>query len=268
MISQAQLEKKVADYLRKSQLVTDQLGSPITASELQAEMDWMARHTKQPEVLRELFAALWNDPFVIAECLARPILAERLVNDLTTSSESNWIGVLKSDARTRSHSQGPPIGRTRPGASFAKQDDLPPISDAVLWSAMCQGIAFGPYPSVRRISLNAGDEAGATNLHNGAYKLPEVSVPLDCTDDSWTDTTMVNVPDARFYHTAVWTGGEMIIWGGSNSNGGQVNSLNTGGRYSPRYGQLDGYVHPQCAARPKRSHGGVDRGRDDRLGRC
>ena len=34
------------------------------------------------QCLRELFAALGNDPFVIAECLARPALAERLL--------SNW----------------------------------------------------------------------------------------------------------------------------------------------------------------------------------
>jgi hypothetical protein len=39
----------------------------------------MAKHTKQPEVLRELFEALGNDPFVIAECLARPALADRLL---------------------------------------------------------------------------------------------------------------------------------------------------------------------------------------------
>ena len=32
-------------------------------------------------MLRELFAALGNDPFVIAECLARPALAERLLTD-------------------------------------------------------------------------------------------------------------------------------------------------------------------------------------------
>ena len=44
-------------------------------------MDRMAQHTKQPEVLRELFDALGNDPFVIAECLARPALAERLVTN-------------------------------------------------------------------------------------------------------------------------------------------------------------------------------------------
>ena len=44
----------------------------------------MAQHTKQPEVLRELFEALGNDPFVIAECLARPTLAARFVADLPT----------------------------------------------------------------------------------------------------------------------------------------------------------------------------------------
>ena len=41
----------------------------------------MAKHTKQPEVLQELFEALGNDPFVIAECLARPALAERLLTN-------------------------------------------------------------------------------------------------------------------------------------------------------------------------------------------
>ena len=39
--------------------------------QLQAEMDRMAQHTRQPEVLRELFEALGNDPSVIAECLGQ-----------------------------------------------------------------------------------------------------------------------------------------------------------------------------------------------------
>ena len=71
--SQAQLEKKVRGYLRDSQALEDYWHRPITADQLQAEMDRMAQHTRQPEVLRELFAALGNDPFVIAECLARPL---------------------------------------------------------------------------------------------------------------------------------------------------------------------------------------------------
>src|SRR5438477_2331352 len=84
VMSNAQLEKKVSDYLRNSQALEDYWQRPLTAEQLQAEMDRMAKHTKQPEVLRELFEALGNDPFVIAECLSRPALADRLL--------TNWYG--------------------------------------------------------------------------------------------------------------------------------------------------------------------------------
>ena len=82
VITQAQLEKKVADYLRNSQALENYWQAPITPDQLQAEMERIANHTRQPGVLREIFAALRNDPFVIAECLARPVLAERLVTEL------------------------------------------------------------------------------------------------------------------------------------------------------------------------------------------
>ena len=89
VMSQAQIEKKVEDYLRNSQALEDYWQRPITADQLQAEMERMASHTKQPEVLRELFEALGNDPFVIAECLARPVLTERLIADLS-AQRPNW----------------------------------------------------------------------------------------------------------------------------------------------------------------------------------
>jgi hypothetical protein len=89
VMSQAQLEKKVADYLRKSQALEDYWQRPITPERLQAEIDRMAKHTKQPEVLRELFEALGNDPFVIAECLARPALADRLLTSWYAHSNND-----------------------------------------------------------------------------------------------------------------------------------------------------------------------------------
>src|SRR4029079_10580035 len=52
--------------------------------------------------------------------------------------------------------------------------------------------------------------------------------PSECIDDSWTATSTTNAPDGRYYHTAVWTGSEMIVWGGNNGT-----DLNTGGRYNP-----------------------------------
>src|ERR1043165_2351054 len=79
--SDEQIQNKVKEYLQKSESVSDYGLRPITSEQLQTEMDRMAQHSRQPEVLRELFAALGNDPVVIAECLARPVLANRLASD-------------------------------------------------------------------------------------------------------------------------------------------------------------------------------------------
>ena len=53
--------------------------------------------------------------------------------------------------------------------------------------------------------------------------------------DSWAATSTTNAPDARDLHTAVWTGGEMIVWGGAGTSG----EVNTGGRYNP---STDGWM--------------------------
>src|SRR5213594_3478999 len=111
VMSQAQLEKKVADYLHNSQALEDYWQRPITAEQLQAEMDRMAKHTKQPEVLHELFEALGNDPFVIAECLARPELAERLLADWY-SYDQRIHGELKQRAEAELQSK-PAVGQMK-----------------------------------------------------------------------------------------------------------------------------------------------------------
>ncbi len=85
IVSPRQVEHKVEEYLRRSQLVAAQRGWPITGSELQAEMERMASHTRQRETLSELFEALGNDPFLIAECLARPILGLRIASRISAT---------------------------------------------------------------------------------------------------------------------------------------------------------------------------------------
>src|SRR5207302_5814662 len=47
--------------------------------------------------------------------------------------------------------------------------------------------------------------------------------------DSWVSTSTTNAPTRRRYHTAAWTGSEMIVWGGELSG----EYLKTGGRYNP-----------------------------------
>ena len=180
-MTQEQIQQKVEEYLRNSQLLAVQWQRPIKPEQLQAEINRMASHTRQPEVLRELFAALGNDPFVVAECVARPILSERLVGELQVGSN-------------------PPAETESLGSLTAKRET----------------------PSVTTDKMNSG------------YYLPEIASssvenPAVGCVGNWTATSTTDAPDQRAYHTAVWTGTEMIIWGGSNGN----SRLNTGGRYNP-----------------------------------
>jgi len=51
--------------------------------------------------------------------------------------------------------------------------------------------------------------------------------------DSWTPTSTTGAPSARSYHTAVWTGSLMTIWGSNFYDGSNYYYLNTGGQYDP-----------------------------------
>jgi hypothetical protein len=49
--------------------------------------------------------------------------------------------------------------------------------------------------------------------------------------NSWTATSLTGVPSGRAYHTAVWTGSEMIVWGGAVYGSSQ--GTGDGGRFNP-----------------------------------
>jgi N-acetylneuraminic acid mutarotase len=49
--------------------------------------------------------------------------------------------------------------------------------------------------------------------------------------NKWTATSTAGAPTGPLFHTAVWTGGTMIVWGGNNNVLPAV--FNTGGRYDP-----------------------------------
>ncbi|HEU5180978.1 MAG TPA: hypothetical protein VFW45_09305, partial [Candidatus Polarisedimenticolia bacterium] len=81
------LKAKVRDTLWKSAILQEQWHAPVTAPMLQAEMQRLARSTRLPDRLREVFAALHDDPFLIQECLARPLLVDRLARSFFSSDE-------------------------------------------------------------------------------------------------------------------------------------------------------------------------------------
>src|SRR5438552_37953 len=314
VMSQAQIEKKVEDYLRNSQALEDYWQRPITPDQLQAEMERMASHTKQPGVLRELFAALGNDPLVIAECLARPVLAERVITELY-AHDSRFHGELKrrAEAELRTHpsvremkqtsgmytemewiksdsTQDQDKGGAASPEDYAKANgQRRGAEDGVTlnsreWNENVQKLAKdlgdtkasdpsakiktgvlsplredeGHYYAVAvtnkgkdRLKLatvawlkeplrswlaKAETQVPVTMAAVSAnYTLPVISGQSDnsipsvaCTDDTWTPTSTTNAPAGRYEHTAVWTGSEMIVWGGFNGS-----CLNTDGRYNP-----------------------------------
>jgi N-acetylneuraminic acid mutarotase len=47
--------------------------------------------------------------------------------------------------------------------------------------------------------------------------------------DAWSSTLNTGAPSKRVYHTAIWTGTKMVVWGGYNGS----SPLDTGGRYAP-----------------------------------
>ena len=297
VMSQAQLEKKIADYLRKSQALENYWQRPITGEQLQAEMDRMAKNTKQPEVLRELFEALGNDPFVIAECLARPALADRLLRnwyahddrihgDLKQRSEAELLGhssieqmkhlsgayseieSIRSDSRHGQNSSAvghglqlnsrqwdetvqkvagmfgdhplaaivspaktSPITQIRTGVLSAIQEDETRYCATAVFAKTADHlkvgtISWGKEPLEFWLAKAEKEVPSLMASSNGAYTLPEIT-GNGCIEDTWTATA--GAPSPRDYHTAVWTGNEMIVWGGLGI--GVV--LNTGGRYNP-----------------------------------
>lgn len=94
-LSDKDIAAKVEDTLRKSDVLGYYWQRPITGEQLQAEINRMAKSTRKPQMLKELFFALGNNPYLIAECLARPILSDRLIHDFYSYDET-FHGELKN----------------------------------------------------------------------------------------------------------------------------------------------------------------------------
>lgn len=84
VLSLSAVREKVERTLRKSDALEQLYKHKVTPEQLQAEMERMAKGTRQAALLEELWRALDNDPYVIAECLARPLVVERLI--------ASWYG--------------------------------------------------------------------------------------------------------------------------------------------------------------------------------
>jgi len=92
----------------------------------------------------------------------------------------------------------------------------------VLWDQICADAA-----SADPTCADSCGNAGPIHYSSGGR--------YDPVSDSWTPTSTHDSPSARHAHTAVWTGSEMIVWGGATNgqpSGGDI-ATSTGGRYDP-----------------------------------
>jgi len=72
-----------------------------------------------------------------------------------------------------------------------------------------------------------GTNATGSQVYNDGGRYDPVS-------DVWTSLSATNAPAERMGYSAVWTGKEMIVWGGITYNAsGGVTYYNNGGRYDP-----------------------------------
>jgi N-acetylneuraminic acid mutarotase len=116
-VPRALLERKVETYLAESLALERFWSTPISVAMLDREMERQARNSRMPGLLRELYGALRNDPFLVAECIARPALVDRFVRSFVSSDsrlqsraraeaemlreslEANGLGRLAKDSR-------------------------------------------------------------------------------------------------------------------------------------------------------------------------
>lgn len=236
------LERKVVRYLKQSAALEKYWNTPVTAEMLERELQRMTRDTRMPDRLRELFAALDDDAVLIHECLVRAILVERLTrNFFAGDSRSHaddpqiawelwWSKVspgLNESAVATVASSDPRIVENLGVARFA--------GDACADDDIWDNRSLDDTPNARR--EHTAVWSGSHMLIWGGYSgpAPSNSLPLnsgaryDPATDSWESMSTVGAPSPRRYHTAVWTGSEMLIWGGDEG----PDYVNTGGRYDP-----------------------------------
>jgi N-acetylneuraminic acid mutarotase len=224
------IREKVTDAIQKSNALEQYWHRPLTGYQLQSEMNRMSKRTRQPEVLKELWTALGNNPHMIAECLVRPILADRFIRNwykLDENAEVKGQSIKGFDAWWQEARQNISKDSNEPRYRYVLPDINAPGCTDDSW----ERTAGPPDPRYGHSAIWTGTEMiiwGGEDydlgLNTGARYNPAT--------DTWTSTSLTGAPSIRAYHSAIWTGTEMIIWGGYYYDAGS-HYVNTGGRYNP-----------------------------------
>ncbi len=287
VLSDEQIRTRVEDNMRMEAALSGLYGIQITPEMLQAELNRIGRNTKMPQRLRELYQALGNDPAVLAECVARPGLVQKLLRDNFTRDDRVHQDVrLQAQRELNSPKMGGELNqiiliRSGADAALAKGKGLSGevILDSEAFDREASRLESNSLPRLRetpnafvyetlenstadQLQLKVlswrktdfsswwhGQAASWQPLESSsqsriAFKMPLISPALANKGSARDYTTQAigvvgadtwsapNPPTKRYSHTAIWTGSEMIVWGGTDGVSASV-KLNTGGRYDP-----------------------------------
>jgi len=260
------LEKKVRSYLEQSAALDEIWKTPITAAALRAELIRIAAGTRFPDRLEAIYHALGDDPVLVLESFARPVLVDRMARSFFASDErihgerreeaeaagraematdetrriawDEWWSANRGDLRWREIASVAgaagelPLPR-RGGAGFTPGLDADGLEAAL---SSCLPDDTWPYNSLGNL---VGSHEGHTVVWTGSVMVAWGGVNSDVylntggrydpLTDTWTATSFMGAPSPRAGHSAVWTGSRMIVWGGQVG----LNRLNTGARYDP-----------------------------------
>ena len=272
MLSEEDLRGKVQDYLRKSTALGRRWGRPISANQLQGELDRMARHTRAPQMLRRILEALDGDPALAAETLARQRLADRLIRrwfradaSLQQPIRQRAETALQSKGTTAELRNSGAMIETRTVALEGKQVDATWLGQLLRRGAI-PGTAWTPLLEERnsfvsaRVVESRSDELvvelarwpklsfaswwsenaprfdGPSEPIRGSYRFEEIATTACGVEESWSP--LIPTPLTGKYGKAVWTGSEMVVFGFAESlteidgNTGRP-SQGESGRYDP-----------------------------------
>jgi N-acetylneuraminic acid mutarotase len=219
----AAVERQVERTLRLSSALDSEWRRPVTGRELRAELARIWRDTRDPELLRDLSRALGDEPYLLAECLARPLLVDRLARSFFAAGETaegsldEWLAQRATALSID--------GGTRP-ADY-RGFELPALSAP-------RAAAVGEWQPTAALPEGV---AGISVVWTGSEMIVwgggrDTGSRYDPATDSWRTTAALGAPSPRRDHTAVWTGSEMVVWGGCGQST-EFCELGSGGRYDP-----------------------------------
>ncbi len=298
IISDSQIRNKVERNMRMESALESLYGVIMDETKMQRELNRMARETRAPDRLQELFNILGNDPTVTAECLALPALVESLIQKkyesdpqlhaelfikaqraigdkenpimlVDSGAKEYFIEMIRKDQRptdgkplelsdgdfrkielnsTEFELQLKKLSKSKSSTLFspnqATESELIETSNAFIYTRTIslsndritirklvwekQSFSSWWASQVRTWDISSGKLIENLNLPI----IEKVRRNTQFTkgalyEGSWATP---GLPAPRIFHTSVWTGSEMIIWGGNDLE----SSLSAiGWRYNP-----------------------------------